>query len=477
MAFAVNSVSVGCCCGLNAYTEGAWSASQAGYQPPVNYQLINISSGVAGISVYGLDLSSGRVVTFRNVGDYPIFFVHDSPSATATTMRLDNPLQTSFGLEPGHTVTYRPDSTGVRLLETTASIVATPQAVTLTASTNNQALDPGAPELVLTDTTAAINLTGLTPPSAGLTQTLRLSDSASSTKTITLTSLDAGSSGANQFSLAASLPLSPGTTVPLIYDAGKWRPKPAPVPPPWAPSWSGTTSNPALPGGTLPGLLIPTLGALTTLTGLPAGVPVGAKLTILNPVGSLYNLVLSNASGSSTVPFAFSSGADVTLTPGLSLTVAYDGAKLVDAGGGLALTPASAVAGTIGAFPQWFSYTKTYADFSTAGTTRTLTLVTLPAKAVVHEVVIHATTAFAGPGFASYVADVIHGGNTQIVSFNLLSTSSSTKLHTKDVAAYCTVLDFVTGQTLQLKATSGGANLSVATAGSVTVWFLLSVLP
>lgn len=123
--------------------------------------------------------------------------------------------------------------------------------------------------------------------------------------------------------------------------------------------------------------------------------------------------------------------------------------------------------------PIWRKYTVTYADLATAATTNNITVATLPAGAVVEAVKIKHSTAFAGGAISAYTVSVGITGNLtkyaaaydvfQAVSATAmqLSTTQGTESHTATTA-------------LKIAATSTGANLSAATAGSVDVWIKMS---
>lgn len=123
-----------------------------------------------------------------------------------------------------------------------------------------------------------------------------------------------------------------------------------------------------------------------------------------------------------------------------------------------------------GAGETWVKYTKTYSQFSTAGTSNTIALATLPAKAIVSGVVIYPSTTFSGGAIATYTVDVIHP-----VSGSLLLNS----VFTGGVVARTSVgVDPVMSGTtaMTVTATSTGANLNAATQGSADIYLLYATL-
>lgn len=220
-----------------------------------------------------------------------------------------------------------------------------PDRVTLSGTVNDQPLTDRTQELIVTATTTPVTLTGITPGSTTRYRTLTVTNSPSSTQTVTLPSEGGTSSTTSRFNLptatSPSLVLAPGQSSTLTYDpapagASRWVLKPRTPPPPWQPSWSGTVSNPALPVGEFPRVVMPALANNTTLTGFPAGFPVGVPILILNPPGTSFTLTIADGSVASSVGFALSPGADVVLQPGQALEVTGEGTKARDVGGSLA---------------------------------------------------------------------------------------------------------------------------------------------
>lgn len=117
--------------------------------------------------------------------------------------------------------------------------------------------------------------------------------------------------------------------------------------------------------------------------------------------------------------------------------------------------------------------TLTYADFATAALTNTIDLgFTLPAKGVIHMITGQATTAFTGGAISDYSLKVGITGDLDRYIFNQ-------SVFTLDLDALMTMaaMESMTATTaLKVTATSVGANLSAATAGSVSYWIYHSTL-
>lgn len=123
--------------------------------------------------------------------------------------------------------------------------------------------------------------------------------------------------------------------------------------------------------------------------------------------------------------------------------------------------------------PQWYEYTKSYTDFSTAGTTNDVELLSLPAGGIIHDVQIKHSAAFTGGAITAYTVSVGIAGtlNKYLTAFNTFQAPGNT------VFAFGGVRNMEnSGSTTSIRAaaTSTGANLNAATAGSVTIRVLRS---
>lgn len=138
-----------------------------------------------------------------------------------------------------------------------------------------------------------------------------------------------------------------------------------------------------------------------------------------------------------------------------------------------------------------FSITKTYSDFSTGAATKTLNLITLPAKTYLLDAFAYVTTLFAGGSISSYYIQVGYSGDedgilddNDVVNGLDVFTGASTGFRCKaqnekgvDFGTfYTTSTIYASATTVQAKATSGGANLDDATAGSITIYLIFAEL-
>jgi hypothetical protein len=131
------------------------------------------------------------------------------------------------------------------------------------------------------------------------------------------------------------------------------------------------------------------------------------------------------------------------------------------------------VSNSAGLLPQWIKVTIPYTSFSTAATTNTISGYTLPAGGIIHGIKVKHSTAFSGTSITGYTIKVGISGETDryTSAFSVFSTVSGTNFQlnsTFDSQDHGSTTD------IKVTATSTGANLSAATAGSVDIWLLVS---
>jgi len=126
--------------------------------------------------------------------------------------------------------------------------------------------------------------------------------------------------------------------------------------------------------------------------------------------------------------------------------------------------------------PKWLKVTKTYQDFSTAGLTNNITILTLPIKGYIHDIKIVPTTAFSGGTIATYTLSVGIAGNlTKYVPTTNVFTGNTTAT---DIHVPNSGIESTSGTTaIKAEAISTVGNLSAATAGSVDFYILVSIVP
>lgn len=136
----------------------------------------------------------------------------------------------------------------------------------------------------------------------------------------------------------------------------------------------------------------------------------------------------------------------------------------------------SGVLSWVGTAPVWTKYTVSHTAFQTAALTNNVQLFSLPAKGVIHNVIISHSTQFTGTGISTYTVSVgIASSLSKYASAFTVSQVPGDSVGQSSVST-----DFenkASATSIRIAATSTGANLSQSTAGSVDVWVYASVLP
>jgi len=183
------------------------------------------------------------------------------------------------------------------------------------------------------------------------------------------------------------------------------------------------------------------------------------------------------------------SGSPVTTSGTLTATLNTQSANLVfagpAAGGPAAPTFRALEAADLPAQAGgWVTITLSYLNFSTGSTTHIYTPSTLPAKTVVHAVVVRTTTAFSGGAIGAYNLDVglASGSGTEWCSgYDVMAAPSGTNFNfhpgSGATGVLPALLNPVSGVNIAITANCVGANLNAATQGTVEVSLFLSRLP
>jgi hypothetical protein len=131
------------------------------------------------------------------------------------------------------------------------------------------------------------------------------------------------------------------------------------------------------------------------------------------------------------------------------------------------------------ALGTWDKYTVSYSQFSTAGTSNNFTLFTLPAKTLIHKVIIKPTTAFSGGAISAYTLSVGIAGTLAkyIAAFDVFQAVAATTFGASATDIAVTLESFSAGVAIKVAAVSTSANLSAATAGAADIYVLTSLLP
>jgi len=146
-------------------------------------------------------------------------------------------------------------------------------------------------------------------------------------------------------------------------------------------------------------------------------------------------------------------------------------------GGIVTLSPLLALGGTpdAGGIPQWYEFPVSEADFTAASPTETITLLSLPAAGMIHDVKIKHTTAFSGGGTSGATLSVgIVGSTTKYAAaFDVFQAVGDTVFglgSTFGSENHGAAVNIV----VELDTTTGTENVVDYTAGAATIWVLIS---
>lgn len=125
---------------------------------------------------------------------------------------------------------------------------------------------------------------------------------------------------------------------------------------------------------------------------------------------------------------------------------------------------------------MWTSYTVAYSDLAAAGTSNSITLASLPAKTVLHAVVIKHSASFTGGTITNYTLSVGVTGTTDkyASAFNVFQAPGNT-IGQLSGSLFCD--NFAAPTTVLVTGTSVGGLLNTATAGSATIYLCTTTLP
>lgn len=114
-------------------------------------------------------------------------------------------------------------------------------------------------------------------------------------------------------------------------------------------------------------------------------------------------------------------------------------------------------------------FTATHTQLQAAGLANNITLFTLPAGAILEDVKIKHSTAFAGAGITAYTVSVGITGNLAkyASAFDVLQAVAAT---TMQVSSGTFTESHTATTAVKIAAESLGGNLDASTAGSVDVW-------
>lgn len=114
-------------------------------------------------------------------------------------------------------------------------------------------------------------------------------------------------------------------------------------------------------------------------------------------------------------------------------------------------------------------YSLDYTDFSTAGLTNSIELLSLPAKGIIKAGIIKHSTAFSGGSISAYTVSVGITGTLEkhIPAFNVFQSVGGSAFA---IYSLFDIESFSAATSIKVTATSVGANLDQATAGAVDIW-------
>lgn len=125
--------------------------------------------------------------------------------------------------------------------------------------------------------------------------------------------------------------------------------------------------------------------------------------------------------------------------------------------------------------PHWVKVSKTYSNFSTAGLTNDISIYTLPAKGYIHDIKIVPTTAFSGGTIAAYTISV--GISGSLAKYAIATNTFTGNVTVGAIHTPLVGMESVSSTTdIRAQATSVTGLLNAATAGSVDIYILISLV-
>ncbi len=149
----------------------------------------------------------------------------------------------------------------------------------------------------------------------------------------------------------------------------------------------------------------------------------------------------------------------------------------VMASSGGAIIEAATTSAQLASMPIWTKYSVLHTALQTADVTNNIELFSLPAKTVIHKVIIKQTTAFLG--CATYTISVGIAGTLAkyIAAYDVTAAVAATTFGVSLATVNATLENFSSAASIKIAATSTIQNLSSSSAGAVDVYVLTSTLP
>jgi len=227
----------------------------------------------------------------------------------------------------------------------------------------------------------------------------------------------------------------------------------------------------------LDGTLDPNTSGVVLLAG--SQTITGTKTFSATPVFSSALNGILNTDGAGTITANSFSDLDPLTTKGDLLTYSTSSIALGVGSDGQQLFADSAEASGLkwdNPNPRWRKFTYAFGDLSSASTSFAVTAFSLAANEGLDAVVIHHTTAFSGGAITAYSVEIGVSGNTDKYAnpFDVFQASGNT---VRSVNNVLDVPNFGATTDVIVTATSVGANLDQASAGSVDVYIRTFLLP
>lgn len=126
--------------------------------------------------------------------------------------------------------------------------------------------------------------------------------------------------------------------------------------------------------------------------------------------------------------------------------------------------------------PRWTLITLSFASFSAAANTNDVSLTVLPARTMLHQVVIKHSAPAAGAGLTAYTLSV--GLATNFTAYTQpFDVKQAVAQAARSITQIDDVPNFGSTQDIRIQAISTGALLNGVTTGTFSIWILTSVLP
>ena len=142
-----------------------------------------------------------------------------------------------------------------------------------------------------------------------------------------------------------------------------------------------------------------------------------------------------------------------------------------------AIIEASTTSAQLATMPVWTKYSVLHTALQTAGVTNNIELFSLPAKTVIHRVIIKQTTAFAGTATYSLSVGITGTLLKYIAAADVTAAVAATTFAVSAATIVATPENFSSATSIKLSAVSTIQNLSSSSAGAADIYVQTSTLP